>query len=165
MMAANDYQVGGKHYVSSYIHWDWCLAIGLPYLEGNASRYLVRLGKKGSVKEDLEKTLHYIVKLEENVELCIRAIHRPPRRWVAQQTERFIVANNLDGEVGTTIRILATWETVNDLRNAQRLVKGLIDQCILECAGDGVLPAEPSNVPMSVPLEDSNKHADRSDSE
>jgi hypothetical protein len=148
---ADSYQVGGVHYKTSYEHWTWCLDIGLGYLEGNATKYLSRAGKKGSVKQDLEKALHYIRKLEENVVLCIRTRHMLPIRWVALRTERFIALNYLSGEVAGAILSLATWETPPDLQVAERLVRSLIEQLTV--------------VAKEVPLEDSNKHAPRSDTE
>ncbi len=69
-MAANDRQVGGKHYQDavgkcphcqgSIQHWD--LYANLPYLVGQATKYTTR--QKNGV-EDLEKAVHFLQKLAE----------------------------------------------------------------------------------------------------
>lgn len=62
-MSANDHQVGGKHYTLHQTqHWDW--AQHLPYLEGNATKYIGRHTRKNGV-EDIEKALHYLQKIVE----------------------------------------------------------------------------------------------------
>lgn len=63
-MTANKKQIGGKHYQSAYQHWDWVLDNDLSYLEGCATKYIVRWRDKGGV-EDLKKAAHYIEKLIE----------------------------------------------------------------------------------------------------
>ena len=61
---ANDKQVGGNHYRLPTQHWDW--AQHLPYLEGNATKYIGRHGSsKGKGVEDLRKALHYIQNIVE----------------------------------------------------------------------------------------------------
>ena len=55
-------QVGGGHYESDYQHWDLISYHGVGYLEGCATKYIVRWRKKDGV-EDLKKALHYTKKL------------------------------------------------------------------------------------------------------
>lgn len=62
---ANDKQVGGKHYRSSYQHWDLVLDFGLHYLEGCATKYVTR--RKGNRGEDIGKAIHYLEKLIEEL--------------------------------------------------------------------------------------------------
>lgn len=65
MTTANDRQEGGDHYQGSeYQHWDWVTDAELPYLIGNATKYVSRWRKKNGV-QDLKKALHYIDKAEE----------------------------------------------------------------------------------------------------
>lgn len=69
-MAANDRQVGGKHYREAtgtcphcggdIQHWD--LYADAPYLVGQVTKYVTR--EKNGV-EDLEKALHFLQKLAE----------------------------------------------------------------------------------------------------
>jgi hypothetical protein len=71
MSAANEYMVGGTHYVDmgSVQPWDamqcWMSAEAFAgFLRGNAIKYLARCDKKGGV-EDLRKARHYLDKLIE----------------------------------------------------------------------------------------------------
>lgn len=62
-VAANDVQVGGTHYQGGAIqHWDF--AAQLPYLEGNATKYISRHMKKNGL-QDLLKAAHYLKKIIE----------------------------------------------------------------------------------------------------
>jgi len=64
-MGANEKQIGGDHYKKTKIQpWDYVLANGIGFLEGNAIKYLTRWKDKGGVA-DLEKARHYIDKLIE----------------------------------------------------------------------------------------------------
>jgi hypothetical protein len=59
-MSALDIQIQGSHYK----HWhiqpvEFIHANGIPFIEGNFIKYLVRWREKGGVK-DLEKAKHYI---------------------------------------------------------------------------------------------------------
>ena len=65
MTTANEKQVGGDHYRTKTIQpWDFIIANGLPFLEGNVVRYVCRHRGKGGLA-DLEKAKHYIEKLIE----------------------------------------------------------------------------------------------------
>ena len=62
---ANDIQYGGNHYNKQPIQpWDFIVANGIGFLEGNAIKYLARWRDKGGI-EDLKKAKHYIDKLIE----------------------------------------------------------------------------------------------------
>lgn len=70
---ANAVQHGGTHYKQLPIEpWDYIVANGLGFLEGNAIKYLTRWRSKGGI-EDLKKAAHYVHKLIEV------ATHTPPR--------------------------------------------------------------------------------------
>ena len=65
MSNANDRQVGGTHYKGAALqHWDWVGELGLTYLEGCATKYVIRARKKNGA-EDLAKARHYLEKLKE----------------------------------------------------------------------------------------------------
>ena len=58
-------QVGGNHYKKQTIQpWDYILANGLGFLEGNVVKYVTRYKDKNGV-EDLKKAQHYLQKLIE----------------------------------------------------------------------------------------------------
>lgn len=64
-MTANDMQVGGDHYRTKQIQpWDFILANGLGFLEGNIVKYVSRWKDRGGI-EDLRKARHYLDKLIE----------------------------------------------------------------------------------------------------
>lgn len=64
-MSANDKQYGGDHYKGwEYEHWDFVTDLGLPYLIGCASKYVVRWRAKNGL-EDLKKASHYLEKAIE----------------------------------------------------------------------------------------------------
>ncbi len=60
-METNDYQIGGKHYVAEYQHWDWVNDLDLPYAVACATKYVCRWRKKNGL-EDLRKAAHYVAK-------------------------------------------------------------------------------------------------------
>lgn len=61
---ANDVQVAGSHYQADIQTWDYILAHGLGYLEGNIVKYVSRHRQKNGL-EDLQKARHYLDKLIE----------------------------------------------------------------------------------------------------
>lgn len=59
-------QVGGEHYRKFKIQpWDVIDEYDLSFYAGNALKYLLRAGNKGSKVEDLKKCRHYLDKLIE----------------------------------------------------------------------------------------------------
>jgi len=64
-MSANNMQVGGEHYKNKAIQpWDFIIANGLGFLDGNVVKYVCRYREKGGLI-DLEKARHYLDKLIE----------------------------------------------------------------------------------------------------
>ena len=67
---ANDRQVAGSHYKQMSVQ-PWDVIDSLPHAQsigfyrGNALKYIMRAGEKGSAKEDYEKAIHYLEKLLE----------------------------------------------------------------------------------------------------
>lgn len=62
--SANDRQVGGAHYAKPIQHWDYVVAQGLGYFEGQITKYVSRWRDKGGI-EDLRKARHFLDKLIE----------------------------------------------------------------------------------------------------
>lgn len=68
-VCASDTQVGGDHYKDKFIQpWDYIVANGIGYLEGNVIKYVSRWKDKGGI-QDLEKARHYLDKLIESTRL------------------------------------------------------------------------------------------------
>lgn len=63
-MGANDEQVGGAHYNKPIQHWDYVVAQGLGYFEGQITKYVSRWRDKNGL-EDLRKARHFLDKLIE----------------------------------------------------------------------------------------------------
>ena len=67
---ANERQVAGSHYKQMSVQ-PWDVIDSLPHAQsigfyrGNALKYIMRAGEKGSAKEDYEKAIHYLEKLLE----------------------------------------------------------------------------------------------------
>jgi hypothetical protein len=78
-MSANEKQVGGEHYKQGYQHWDMVADGYLDYFKGQATKYLTRYRRKNGI-QDLEKSLHYLEKLNE---LSIRGRQIVPASAVA----------------------------------------------------------------------------------
>lgn len=67
-VTANDKQVGGQHYKKNAVQpWDFITDNDIPFLEGNAIKYISRWRDKGGL-EDLRKAQHYLEKIIENEE-------------------------------------------------------------------------------------------------
>ena len=65
---ANSRQVGGEHYrkvAGAPQHWDFVLAHGIPYMEAQIIKYVMRWRDKGGL-QDLEKAKHFLEKLIEH---------------------------------------------------------------------------------------------------
>ena len=63
-MAANDRQVGGKHYASAIQHWDIVAEHELDYFQAQIIKYIMRWKKKNGF-EDLCKAQHFLEKYLE----------------------------------------------------------------------------------------------------
>lgn len=77
-VSADDVQVGGTHYKEMAIQpWALMEVVLTPqefigFLKGNYIKYAMRAGRKDGSKDDLEKALHYEMKLKEmQAKYCI----------------------------------------------------------------------------------------------
>jgi hypothetical protein len=96
-MSSNDKQVGGSHYKAEFQHWDWALALNLPYITGNITKYIYRWRKKNGL-QDLQKALHYLEKqLEEET------IHQDEMRAL---TCNFLQSNAVGEQEQAIVRCL-----------------------------------------------------------
>ena len=94
-MSANNYQVGGKHYMSQEIQpWDFIVSQDMGFLEGNIVKYVSRYKYKDGVS-DLEKALHYLTKLIEVTNERNRQYERLPKA----STRKSLVAKHQTKQV------------------------------------------------------------------
>lgn len=145
MQNPNSYQVGGTHYQGTYQHWDLVLRCGLGYLEGNATKYVVRWRKSGKGEQDLRKALHYVDKLSDSFNM-ISHWGRRSLHWVRQDVTAFCEGNCIPNIDAVIIMQLATWESPSDLEVVRNNLWHLIAE---------------SRTQIPAPLTDSNKHAER----
>ena len=126
-IGASSRQVGGDHYQRAagraMQHWDMVVAAGLPYLEGNATKYLARWRLKNG-KEDLKKAAHYIEKLLETGP----DIRPPVSEEQIKVLEEFKRPYHDDPPTLAALTFVLFWSTKSDLRNALNRINTLLDQ-------------------------------------
>lgn len=67
LMKPNSKQVGGDHYKKMAIQpYEYIVANGIGWLEGNAIKYISRYKQKGG-RADIEKAIHYLELLLEEI--------------------------------------------------------------------------------------------------
>jgi hypothetical protein len=128
-MKANEYQVGGDHYSQAgrYQHWDFIEDHGIGYLEGYATKYLVRWDKKGMPVQDLEKAHHIIEKLIELAQAGTRH-NRAKKTPTTSNIGLFCSANKVkDENTHKAIELLFTWKHTPDLEEALYHVKYVLE--------------------------------------
>ena len=92
-MQANEIQHGGEHYKKQAIQvWDYITQNEIPYLEGNAIKYLSRWRDKGGI-EDLKKAAHYVQKLIEIEEQRLQGV--PEQETCTHDFDLFPSVNGL----------------------------------------------------------------------
>lgn len=129
-------QVGGTHYAGAYQHWDFVLDNNINYLDGCASKYVLRWREKGGL-QDLHKAISYLRKqLLRNQKLDGQLVDDPicgpePRcRYVNIRliTLQRLYENYKPGEHEKAILTrIFSWETAADLRETIDLIRALIE--------------------------------------
>lgn len=129
-------QVGGSHYHSTYQHWDWVEDVGMPYLEGNATKYVVRWKSKNG-KEDLHKAKSYVAKIlirhrtQGVVQRACRYLNKLFVRWEYMlggkaADEVFFWRNDVEHWERRICTVLRTWQKESDLIFALDLIDFLL---------------------------------------
>jgi hypothetical protein len=121
-MPANDTQVGGDHYKSSYEHWDLVIKLKWGYLEGCTTKHVARWRKKNGM-QDLQKAGHYLDKLIEVA--TYDTIHDGTA--VDREIERFVWANELGVLEYQYLFILGTYHNDKMLKSARQILNKIID--------------------------------------
>lgn len=144
-MSANDTQVGGSHYAQggALQHWDFIEAHDLGYIEGCATKYVIRWRGKhvypelfrkiaelfgirlASPEEDLLKTRHYIEKLRE---LHLEGSRYPRGAAHPNDIHAFLTANKVGTLEGVVVQLLCSRWNVSDLDAAIDAVDNLISE-------------------------------------
>lgn len=119
-------QVGGTHYNTGYVHWDFVvMALDGRYLEGNVTKYVARWRKKNGL-QDLKKARHYLDKLIEQFNLG--NVQPMPRKYLAPhlRASHFCDLNGLELEERRFIQAIVDWQSRRDLHFAGGLLDALI---------------------------------------
>lgn len=124
-------QIGGNHYKAEYQHWDFVDENNIQYLEGCATKYIVRWRKKNGI-QDLHKALSYVAKrlASEAAQPTEENGKRPERIRLPfisiVDLERFYKASYVAGVDREICTLLFCWETRDHLVRAYTLIAGLI---------------------------------------
>jgi hypothetical protein len=150
MSSANETQVAGTHYKSSYQHWDMVQKLNLGYFEGQITKYLTRHQKKNGL-QDVEKAQHFLSKLTElarehevrpphlskesfwnNFKWCLLGLRDNTYESVlgaaCRELADYCKSNDVDIRAELAITAVAQWESVEDLEFASELVTDIARQ-------------------------------------
>lgn len=135
MSNANAIQVGGSHYKFGGVeHWDVIEKYRVGYLEGCASKYVLRWRRKNGL-QDLCKAAHFLQKLYEvrsdmSFSEYLNRMPNVPNAVVSRLCEDA----GLCGADEQIIRHILTWQSTATIDLARRMVEELIVE--VEAAGD-----------------------------
>ena len=123
-MNPNERQVGGDHYKNGKCeHWDYVELNGLRYTEGCATKYATRNRKKGHQRQDLEKAVHYVEKVQD---LHRNGVLAPRTAPIVITPEEFARSNDLTENEAEVVRLLTFWESDPELTRAIELLREMI---------------------------------------
>jgi len=120
----NERQVGGSHYKphTERQHWDVMDDYQFRYLEGCASKYLMRFRDKGKPRQDLEKAQHYVEKLLYN---HINKGREPSGRIPLLILDEFLTEHDVHGVQRSALYSLLHWRSAGDLANVLNHIETL----------------------------------------
>jgi Protein of unknwon function (DUF3310) len=121
----NHQQIGGGHYkLKTFQHWDFVIANGLGYFEGQITKYLCRWREKNGV-QDLEKAMHYLAKL---ISASREGKQRLPSdsRYANKLTELSTSYPSMGLDEMAIIRILCVYVTEQELSKSFSMLEGIL---------------------------------------
>lgn len=139
-------QIGGNHYQADYQHWDWCIDLGLGYLESAATKYVTRCYKKNGV-QDVEKAITYLEKAQEARSQGRYSNQSMGTRGMASQdkalrlTRKFCNSADLDHLQSEFIERVQDWRTIEDLSGAIAIARLIIASAQTPQEAASVAPA------------------------
>jgi hypothetical protein len=125
-MSANDTQVGGQHYKGKKFQpWDWD-KYGIGTYEMDILHYVTR--QKGG-KQDLEKAVHYVDKLEEQYHLFERRNRVPAvlRVKLYSPCQEYCEEWKMSALQREAVRTVLTWQDLNDLMGLKAILQDMIN--------------------------------------
>jgi len=121
----NHYQVGGSHYGGvTFQHWDFVIANHLGYFEGQITKYVLRWRKKNG-KQDLQKALHYLQKLQQA--LATRQLRWPVSRK-ARCIPELIIYYKVDAVEEMICDLMCTYINNAQLEQARTCIQDLMEK-------------------------------------
>jgi hypothetical protein len=122
-------QVGGSHYKARGLqHWDVMEVFDVGYLEGQATKYIVRFDKKGTPVEDLKKAVSYVDRL-------LAGRDEVRRRVPGVILDQFYRDNELSEEKRNLLTLILYTGTKLDLSNSIVLMRHMIADVIADQEG------------------------------
>lgn len=124
-MKANDTQVAGTHYRTTFQHWDLVLKLELGYFEGQVTKYVTRYRKKNGL-QDAEKALHFLEKYMESVNGGVYTRRQPVTSDRLRTLREYAEANQLLPAERNIIEFMCNWQAPRDLRDCRALLLKLV---------------------------------------
>lgn len=125
-MSANSKQVAGSHYQRGTTqHWDVVSGLGIGYLEGCSSKYLIRWRDKNGI-QDLEKAEHFLEKLLEMIEQG--AITKNRAKIQEASLKRFYTENKIPYPESLIVDMTFRWKNAAHVRQALDLLRDFIEE-------------------------------------
>lgn len=144
MSEANSKQIGGTHYLTGdggIAHWDFCTIVQADYLQGYASKYIMRWRKMPKEKslQDLNKVRHIVEKMLElrsvgwvrRIVVALAGGHAAYRNncyATREQLAAFVDSNDMPEEDGAVIYGIFLWNKPDDLQRVLNILDGLIEE-------------------------------------
>ena len=133
MSNVNEKQVGGTHYNQVQTqHWDLMLLNRVPYLEAQITKYVTRWKKKHGV-QDVEKSTHYLEKLQDALSKGELPYPTPeltsalaPRVVPAAKFDEFVAENGIGDIEKTIFYLLLTYTSKDELYRVGVLLQHLL---------------------------------------
>lgn len=133
MIDVNKKQVGGKHYNQVNVqHWDLVIYNKLPYLEAQITKYVTRWKKKHGA-QDVEKSTHYLEKLQWALREGILTLPtatltsiQSPKANPPVQLDEFARENEIGDIEKTIFYLLLTYTTMDELERVGTLLQHLL---------------------------------------
>jgi len=124
----NEKQVGGSHYRAGFQHWDLVAYNHMGYFEAQITKYITRWKKKNGA-QDVEKSCHYLEKLQSLLEA--KVLEYPPARRIVKLDE-FAGQNKLSLLERLIFQIVMSYTSKEELL----ALKGYLDLLLEQAHGE-----------------------------
>jgi len=141
-MTANSTQISGDHYKTKGAqHWDMVEQNHMGYLEGCATKYIIRWQRKDGLR-DLEKAEHYVFKILEEYNVNGRDNPAIPSTELEFQWGKFCADTEVFYPENQICMNLMNWKNEIDLIKVLCLINKLIGAVTLKRSADKTATAK-----------------------